>query len=408
MIEVFEHLCTGCKLCVKKCPFGAIEIDSKYPVFGDNCVYCGACVKACPKNAINIDIKTNISGNLDEFSDFWVVLEIDTYSNKLRKVSLELLSEARKLANRLNQGVVAVCMFDIEPENLLENLKYVGCDEVIRVKHEKLGRYDTETYTSIISGLISRYKPSVVLFPATEDGRDLAPRVSARLKVGLTADCTALDIDEKNNLIQIRPTYGGNIMASIITPDYRPQMASIRPNVFMVDHVEESKSIKVTDIDLAINENAGRIEFLDFIEKETVFKDVLEAEIVICGGYGMGCAENFKLLHDLAVKTGAAVGASRKAVDEGWVPFEIQIGQTGKTVAPDLYIACGISGALQHSIGIKNAKKIIAINNDPTAPIFSMSDIAIVGDVKQVLMKLNEMVSKKGKSALSVSKLANL
>lgn len=401
MIEVLKNLCTGCEICIQKCPFEAIKFDSKYPIFLDNCVYCGMCAKGCPQNAIYMDIETNISGNLSEFENIWVLMEKDPCSNKLKKVSFELLSEARKLADRLNQKVVAVGIFDQEPENFLENLKNVGCDEVLKIKHESLGIYNTEIYTHILTGLINRYKPSIVLFPATEDGRDLAPRISGRLKVGLTADCTELDIDDKNNLIQIRPTYGGSIMASIITPDFRPQLASIRPNVFTVDRVENPNSVKVIDIEVDLTYNKRRVEYISFIERETDFKDVLEAEIVICGGYGMGSAENFKLLQDLAVKTGAAVGATRKAVDEGWVPFEIQIGQTGKTVAPDLYIACGVSGALQHSIGIKNAKKIISINNDPTAPIFSMSDVAIMGDVKQILKQLNEMVLKEGTAALN-------
>ncbi|MHB1394485.1 MAG: FAD-binding protein [Clostridia bacterium] len=408
MIQVLKDLCTGCKVCMKKCPFGAISIDSKVPVFEDNCVYCGMCAKACPVDAIKIDIKSKATSNPMEFKNLWVILEVNSSTNTFKKVSLELLSEARKLADRLNQKVVAVGLFDKEPDNLMEHIGSTGCDELIRVVHKKLRTYDTEISTHIVSGLISKYKPSVVLFPATENGRDLAPRISARLRVGLTADCTALDIDDSNNLIQIRPTYGGNIMASIITPDYRPQMASIRPNVFSIDKVENSHPVEVTDIQIEIGKEAGRVEYIGFQEKDTVFKDVSEAEIVICGGYGMENAENFKLLHELAVKTGAAVGATRKAVDEGWVPFEVQIGQTGKTIAPDLYIACGVSGALQHSISLKNAKKIIAINNDPAAPIFTMSDLAIMGDVKQVLIKLIEMASKDGKAVFGADNLAKL
>ena len=245
------------------------------------------------------------------------------------------------------------------------------------------------------------YKPAGILFPATENGRDLAPRVSCRLQVGLTADCTALDIDTERNLVQIRPTYGGNIMASIISPDHRPQLASVRPNVLLVNQVKKPTDTKFIYVDMDMDAQKSKVQFIKAVEKENVFRDVGEAEIVIAGGYGIGSAENFRILQKLAVKMDAAVGATRKAVDEGWAPFDVQVGQTGKTVAPDLYIACGISGALQHTIGIKNAGHIISINADPAAPIFPMSDVAIMGDALQVLSSLCERMEKYGKDALT-------
>jgi electron transfer flavoprotein alpha subunit len=216
--------------------------------------------------------------------------------------------------------------------------------------------------------------------------------VACRLQNGLTADCTRLEIDENGNLVQIRPTYGGNIMASIIAPYHRPQMASVRPNVMQIIEAKRNSELRCTQMDIRPDENADRVALLSRIEKELNFKDVCESEVIVAGGYGLGSKENFKWIHKLSSKLNAAAGATRKVVDEGWAPLEIQIGQTGKTVAPDLYIACGISGALQHSIGIKNAKKVIAINNDPAAPIFSMCDIAVLGDAVSVLKALYERI----------------
>lgn len=397
-IKLNKETCTGCSFCIKSCPFGAIQMNESLPEFNDQCVYCGACERACPTNSILLQRPSPKKDDFDDYQNFWVVLEIDKNLNKIRKVSLELLSEARRLADQVGQKVVALALYDKQPEHFRENLAKVGCDEVIQVKNDNFVRYDTDIYTDVIVGIISKYKPAVVLYPATEIGRDLAPRISARLKTGLTADCTSLDIDETGNLVQIRPTFGGNIMASIICPHNRPQMATVRPNVFSVVECNKANDLFIRDINIKIEGNIQRVKFKEFIELIDSFKDVSEAEVIISGGYGMKSAENFKLLQKLAEKMGAAVGASRKAVDEGWVPFKIQIGQTGKTVAPDLYIACGISGALQHTIGIKNAKKIIAINSDPTAPIFSMADVGIIGDAVEIMKELYNLLEKTKKN----------
>lgn len=402
MIHVDFDKCNGCGLCEKKCLFNAITITDKHPVMGDGCVYCGLCRDNCPKGAISIDVKTTFSKeDFAAYTGIWAVMQVDSISGNPKKVSYELLSEARKLGDRLNQRVSAVCLCKSEPEGIRRSLEEVGCNDLLLLENDLFENYNTDIFTGIIAGLISQRKPGVVLFPATEDGRDLAPRVAGRLQVGLTADCTALDIDGEGRLIQIRPTYGGNIMASIITPYHRPQMASIRPNVFKVETYNKKVKTEVIKLDYKVDPNAIRVKRTGVKPKETVYKDVSEAEIIIAGGYGVG-KENFKLLHELAIKTGAAVGATRKVVDEGWAPFEIQIGQTGKTVAPELYIACGISGALQHSIGVKNSRKIIAINNDPGAPIFSMSDVSILGDIRQILQELIALADKKGKDAFEV------
>jgi electron transfer flavoprotein alpha subunit len=375
---------------------------SGHPIMGDACVYCGLCKEVCPQGAIFIDVKTTFSvEDFNNYTGLWAIMQIDSKFQNPKKVSYELLSEARKLADRLNQKVSAVCLCKSEPKDMVQVLEEIGCDELLLIENDLFEYYNTDIFTSVISGLINQRKPSIVLFPATEDGRDLTPRVAGRLRVGLTADCTALDIDGEGRLIQIRPTYGGNIMASIITPNHRPQLASIRANVFKVESYGKRVTTKIVKLDINVDPVSIRVKRVGSRLKDTVYKDVSEAEIIIAGGYGVG-KENFKLLHELAIKTGAAVGATRKVVDEGWAPFDIQIGQTGKTVAPELYIACGISGALQHSIGVKNAKKIIAINKDPVAPIFSMSDVSILGDVRQILQELIELADKKGRDALKI------
>lgn len=401
MIHIDSEKCNGCGLCYKRCLFDAIVMKQGKPFITDSCVYCGMCKEICPRQSIAVDITSNLSEDFKNYTGVWAVMQMDQRLQVPKKVSYELLSEARKLADRLKQKVSAVCFCSIVAAEMIKTLEGIGCDELFLFEEEIFVNYNTEIFTGALVGLISQYKPSIVLFPATEDGRDLAPRVAGRLHVGLTADCTALDLDDKNRLIQIRPTYGGNILASIITPYHRPQMASIRPNVFKVEPYVHQVELSIKRPKINVNLSELRVQLINTKPKITVFKDVAEAEIVIAGGYGVG-KENFKLIHELAIKIGAAVGATRKVVDEGWAPFDIQIGQTGKTIAPELYIACGISGTLQHSIGVKNAKKIIAINTDPVAPIFSMSDISILGDVKQILEELNRLADKNDKNVLKI------
>ncbi len=384
MISVDMEKCSGCGLCKDACMFGAIEMREDGPCILEACVNCGACVRQCPCEALCLPQEEPKNLNLDAYQDVWVVLEMDLARNQLKKVSLELLSEARRLADLCGQNVGAVFVGKELPEEFGRNLSMTGCDYVHVVTDDRLKRYHTLHYSRIIVEMAEKYMPAVILLPATENGRDLAPRVSCLLQTGLTADCTGLDIDEKGNLVQIRPTYGGNIMASIISPDHRPQMASVRPNVLSVRECGQKRETEILMHEAEIDETDQGYSLKKVWEKEDALRDVTESEIVIVAGYGIGSKENFKKIEKLALKLNAAVGATRKVVDEGWAPFEVQVGQTGKTIAPDVYLSFGVSGALQHTIGIQNAKFKIAVNNDPAAPVFKMCDAAILGDCMEV------------------------
>lgn len=344
--------------------------------------------------------------NINDYSGVWVLLEVNRKRKCLQKVSLELLGEARRLADILGQSTGALLLDAGIPNDFAATLGGFGCNAAYVVTDPSLAEYDTNLFADIIAKAVRRFKPAAVLMPASEFGRDLAPRVAGKLAVGLTADCTSLDIDGDRNLVQIRPTYGGNIMASIISPKHRPQLATVRPNVLPIVKTTIPTDTEIIDAGITVDPALRLGKLVGTSGKDTVYRDVAEAEIIVSGGYGLGGKENFHLVARLAGLLNAAVGATRKAVDEGWVIPEVQVGQTGKTVAPDLYIACGISGALQHSIGIKSAKHIIAINSDPAAPIFSMSDIAILGDVSQILPRLCEQVEQYGISALTGGRVA--
>ncbi len=383
MLKIEQEKCTGCGVCAASCPFGAIEMEGAFPRVNDSCVFCGNCEKECPAQAISLP-QRKAGMDTGAYRDIWVVLEMNPRKNVLQKVSLELLSEAKRLAGLLGEKVGAVLLCEGPPKDFRQSVAAVGCDYARIVRDGALAQYNTDIYADVVTRLAQAYKPAGILFPATENGRDLAPRVSCALETGLTADCTALAIDEDRNLVQIRPTYGGNIMASIISPNHRPQLASVRPNVLSVVTQNTPTDTEFIREEIQARPEVSKTALLRSTEKQSVFKDVAESDVVIVAGYGIGSKENFKKLERLAVKMDAAIGATRKVVDEGWAPFEVQVGQTGKTVAPALYIACGVSGALQHTIGMKNAKHIIAINTDPAAPIFSMSDVAVMGDCMKV------------------------
>lgn len=322
-----------------------------------------------------------------------VLVFIEQRFNHIENVSLELLGKGRKIADELGVELVAVLPgFEVEKHGKL--LVEYGADEVILISDKALELYSTEPYTQALSQAIISKKPEVVLFGATSIGRDLAPRVSARLETGLTADCTSLDISEDRMLLMTRPAFGGNIMATIICPDHRPQMSTVRPGVMTKMERDPSREGTLVHMNVEIDMNAQCVEVLSFEKEMEEKQDIQEATVLVSGGRGIGSAENFSLLYDLADTLNGLVSASRAAVDNGWMDHDRQVGQTGKTVRPNMYIACGISGAIQHVAGMEEAELIIAINKDKDAKIFEVADLGVVGDVSKILPYVIEDIKK--------------
>ncbi len=389
-IKIIAEKCKGCKLCVPACPFGAIEIIDKQAIITDKCVLCGACVGACKFNAIVIERKEEApKQDLSAYKGIWVFAE--QHEGHVQSVALELIAEGRKLAADLKEDVAAVLLGSGDLKDQAKELIAYGADKVITVSDPHLKSYLTEPYTDVISALVEKYKPEIFLLGATTTGRDLASRIAARIRVGLTADCTALDIDPEKKIIrQTRPAFGGNIMATIISPNYRPQMSTVRPKVFKKLPKDASRKGEIIEEKAAITEKSLRARILEIVKSTEKKVNIAEAEIIVSGGRGIGCAENFKLIQELADTIGGAVGASRATVDAGWISQFHQVGQTGKTVSPKLYVACGISGAIQHLAGMSSSDIVIAINKDPYAPIFNVATYGIVGDVLEVVPALTK------------------
>ncbi len=386
-IEIILEKCNGCASCVKACAFGAVIVKDKKAEIQGNCTLCGSCVPVCKFEAIALErpIQTNL--DLTEFTAVWILVELR--GEEIKKVSLELASKARKMADELGQRVGAVLLGG-SVKHHCDKLASYGVDDIYLSENDNLIQYNTAIYAGILTGLILKYKPNIVLFPATHVGRDLAPRVAATLGVGLTADCTGLAIKD-GLLLQSRPAFGGNIMADIICPNVRPQMATVRPNVMKIHAPDDSRKAKLVTVPVDINPKGMKVVIKEIIKTTRAgAKSLDESDIIVSGGRGMRSEENFKLLEDLAETLGGVVGASRAAVDAGWRPRSDQVGQTGKTVSPKLYIACGISGKIQHQVGMKGSDTIVAINTDPEAPIFDISDYDIVGDLFEIVPYLNE------------------
>ncbi|MDY6011708.1 electron transfer flavoprotein subunit alpha/FixB family protein [Clostridium sp.] len=323
--------------------------------------------------------------NIADYNGVWVFAE--QREGQLQKVSLELLGEGRKIADKLGVKLTALLLGN-NIENLVETLAKHGADEVLVADDKNLEHYTTEAYTKVICDLASERKPGILFIGATFIGRDLGPRVAARLETGLTADCTSLDVEVADGaLLATRPAFGGNLMATIACPDHRPQMATVRPGVF--DRVEtDGSNCKVEKVEVKLSDSDIRTKVLETVKSVKDIVDISEAKIIVAGGRGIGSKENFVLVEDLAKVLGGAVAGSRAAVEKGWLDNAYQVGQTGKTVKPSIYIACGISGAIQHVAGMQDSDMIIAINKDESAPIMQIADYAIVGDVKKALPEL--------------------
>jgi electron transfer flavoprotein alpha subunit len=381
-IIIDPEKCTRCGNCLPVCPFGLLElIDGEIRV-KEGCNLCGACRDVCNYDAIIIEKPRAVAPADAASRGVWVFAE--QRRGTIKNVAYELLSRGRELADTLKTELCAVCLgHDVNDVNSL--IAY-GADKVYFVDSPYLADNQEDYLTHKLLDLIKEHKPEVVLAGATALGRSFFPRVAAILNTGLTADCTGLDIDtEKRLLLQTRPTFGGNIMATIICPNKRPQMSTVRPRVFKKSAPDPSHEGQIIRVDFKKESVTAKTKLLSFIEDVTEKVKLEDADIIVSGGRGLGKAENFKLLAELAEVLGAALGSSRAAVDEGWIPYSHQVGQTGKTVCPRLYIACGISGAIQHLAGMQTSDCIVAINDDADAPIFEVATYGIVGDLFQVV-----------------------
>lgn len=325
--------------------------------------------------------------------DLWVYIECKD-DGSAANVGLELLTPGRKLAEKQGGSLAAVVIGSCV-ETAVSAASAYGADQVITIEGEEYKNYSTDAYTSAMYYLITKYAPTTVLIGATGNGRDMAPRLACRLKTGLTADCTSLDIDdETGNMAWTRPAFGGNLMATILCPDHRPQLGTVRPGVFKKGVPGEEKAEIIRE-DFHVAREDIRTELLKIIsDTAEELVDLEGAEIIVSGGRGVGSPEGFAPVRALAEVLGGTVGASRAAVDNGWIPHSHQVGQTGKTVAPKLYIACGISGAIQHLAGMNGSDCIVAINKDPEAPIFEVADYGIVGNLFEILPELTAQIKK--------------
>ncbi len=389
-----KDTCTGCESCIPACPFGALSMKEGIAVVDEKCTFCGACVDVCPVNAIVLEKEEKaVTIDTGAYKDVWIFIEHE--HGKVANVSFELLGEGRKLADVLGCKLCGM-IFGEKADDFIKEVVASGAEKVYVTESPVLKQYRTDPYACAAVNLIRKYKPEIVLFGATTQGRDFAGTVATTLETGLTADCTGLDIDpETKYLKQTRPAFGGNIMATILDyPNYRPQMSTVRPKVFPMPPRDDSKKGEVIREPLPMTEEQVRTKVLEFIKgAETV--SLVDAEIIVSGGRGLGSGEKFKVIRELAQVLGAAVGASRAAVDSGWIPYEHQVGQTGRTVRPKIYIACGISGSIQHQAGMKTSDIIVAINKDPEAPIFKIATYGVVGDLFTVVPMLAQEFKKR-------------
>ena len=385
MIEIIKEKCIGCSKCLKACSYQAIKMINKLAIIdNDKCVLCNGCINECPFNAIILKRKITEMTNKEDYKGVWVFAE--QRENKISSVVFELLGKGSDLAKKMKTKLTAVLLGN-KIMDLTDELIHFGADEVIIIENSILENFTDLPYTEAFVYLINKYKPEVVLAGATHIGRSFIPRVAVNIHTGLTADCTGLDIDlETSNLMQTRPAFGGNIMATIVTPNHRPQMATVRHKVMTPLLKDESRHGNI--IKEEVNLRRSKTSFIN-TRKENLSKiNLSDSNFIVSGGRGMKEAKNFEMLHTLANSLDGCVGASRAAVDSEWIGYPHQVGQTGKTIKPKIYIACGISGAIQHLAGMSSSDYIIAINKDKDAPIFNVADLGIVGDLFEILPRL--------------------
>ena len=384
-IKVIVDKCTGCKLCVKVCAYDAVEVVDRIAVINERCTICGACVEACRFDAIEISRRSFKGQNIEQYSG--ICLYAEHAHGAIASVVPEIIGAARELKKDLDRPISAILLgSSVRP--LAEELFSYGVDEVWMVESPEIGEYNEDVQADLTAKILLEKKPEIFLGGGTIIGRSLLPRVAARILSGLTADCTELDIDtEKTLLRQTRPAFGGNIMATILCAGHRPQMATVRHKVMKTAEKVDGHEGKIVEFN-HIPRIKPQVEVLEFVKEESGTVNLAEANFIVSGGRGLKDPKNFDLIERLAKGIDAAVGASRAAVDAGWIPYSHQVGQTGKTVNPTVYIACGISGAIQHLAGMKSSDIIVAINSDPHAPIFDVAHFGIVGDLFEIVPEM--------------------
>ena len=386
MLKIDSELCIGCGACEENCPFGAISVEDGLARVNEQCTLCGTCVDVCEAGALAIEeAASGEVADLSQYKGVWVYAEYR--GGQLAAVSLELLGAGRCLADRLGVELAAV-LIGHETGDAADRLVAHGADKVYVADSPDLAQFTDEAYAHVLEDLIRAHKPEIVLAGATAIGRSFIPTVATALGTGLTADCTGLDIDDNGQLLQTRPAFGGNIMATIVCPDTRPQMATVRPMVMQALDPDEARQGEIVRLEADSLRTESRVKVVASVAGAGEKVNLHDAEIIVAGGRGVENEKGFALVEKLAQVLGGSVAASRAAVDAGWVSHPHQVGQTGQTVAPKLYICCGISGAIQHLVGMQSSETIVAINKDPDSPIFDVADIGIVGDIFDVLPKL--------------------
>ncbi len=380
MKAIVDHQkCTACGVCVDVCPFEAITLKETLLEISDECTLCGMCVDTCEFQALSMpEVGSGAPVDLTAHKGIWVFAE--WREGAVHKVSHELLSAGRKLADKKGIDLCAVLLGHALDSEISQELIAHGADVVYVVDHPQLTPFRDDTYSQALAELARRKKPEIILAGATSMGRSFIPRVAALLKTGLTADCTELDISDDGLLLQTRPAFGGNVMATIICPHSRPQMATVRPKVMKMERIPGHGG-KVETVTLPESTFQSRIEVLEVLPERDQTAKLTEADVIVSGGRGLRKGEHFALIEEVARLFKGAVGASRGAVEEGWMPPSHQVGQTGRTVAPKLYVAVGIAGAIQHVVGMQGSKIIVAVNKDPQAPIFDIATYGVVADL---------------------------
>ncbi len=394
MLQIDNDACIGCGVCEEVCTFEAIRVVDGLAVVGENCTLCGSCVDECEAQALTIERAEKIGGHdLSEWSG--VLIYAEFRRGRLAPVSFELLGIGRELADQLNVDLTAAVLGNNLGDSAEELIAF-GADRVYKVDDPALEHFTDEAYGNALEDIILEYKPEVVLAGATVIGRSFIPQVATALGTGLTADCTHLEIrPEDGVLLQTRPAFGGNIMATIVCPHTRPQMATVRPKVMEAGPYKNERQGEVITIEPKAERLAAKVKVLRSVVDEQENVNICESDIVVAGGRGLDGGKGFELVKHLAASLGGVVAASRAAVDSEWISYHHQVGQTGKTVCPKLYIACGISGAIQHLVGMQSAETIVAINKDSHAPIFDVATYGIVGDLFEIVPLLTRKIEER-------------